>query len=419
MKTMKFYFPFLVLLFISSFFISCSDDDTDPIDPITPVATTHFDIWMTTDSYGGGGHVARVVQSVESIENEDEISFKGEGVDVTAKLFMENIIKGQYYYQVPQEKDRFGKYKITAKGIEVIAEIPFEKNTLKDRRFAHAWINDKVLALMAANGDASKVIWIKVDTERMVILSEGELNLPALAEGGKFSTSGIAAYRKEDNKIIYTYCNNNDKTHFYAAFVNADDMSVETVITEDRAEQMGATAYGEMAMSKSFFDSNGNYYLVCASRLKGSDNEYSTQQYGSILRINRGSKDFDKSYLGFQGKDYSRGKIITIDNLSSDKVLLYIQDPTHTGAPGWGANYNCYYAVLDLKTDNLTELDLPYSEGTISQRTIVLKDKVYIGVNPEKEKQAIYIYDIKTGNLKKGLTIQDGFYFQRLVMIEN
>lgn len=414
---MKFYFSLLLLFSVSSFFTACSDDKTDHIDPVDPEETTHFDIWMTTDSYGGGGNVARIVQSVKSLESTEEISFKEEGVDVTAKLFMENIIKGQYYYQVPQEKDRFGKYIITAKGIEVIAEIPFGKNILKDRRFAHTWINDKVLALMAANGDASKVIWIKVDTEKMIIMDEGELQLPALAKGGKFSTSGLAAYRKEDNKIIYTYCNNNDKTHFYAAFVNANDMSVETVIKEDRAEQMGATAYGEMAMSKSFFDANGNYYLVCASQLEGATS--STQQYGSILRINKGAKDFDKSYIGFQGKNYSRGKIVTIDNLSSDKVLLYIQDPAHTGAPAWGAKYNCYYAVLDLKTDNLTELKLPYSEGTISKRTIVLKDKVYIGVNPEKGKQAIYTYDIKTGSLKEGLTIQDGFYFQRLVMIEN
>lgn len=420
MKTIKFYFSILILLFVCSVFVSCSDDDTPPVEPINPDAEVHFDLWMTTEPYGGGGHIARVVQSVESLDDQNTISFKGKGLDVTAKLFLENIIKGQYYYQVPQEKDRFGKYRVTSKGIEVVVEFPFEKNTLKDRRFAHTWIDDRTLVLMAASGDASKVIWIKVDTERMVILSEGDLNVPSLAEGGVFSTSGLAAYRKEDNRIIYTYCNNKDKTHFYAAFVNADDMTVDSVIEEDRAEQMGSTAYGEMAMTKSFFDATGNFYLVCASRLKSGDNEYSTEQYSSILRINKGAKDFDKSYMGYQGKNYSRGKIITIDDLSSDKVLLYVQDPEYTGAEGWNSKYyNCYYAILDLKTDNLTDLKLPYSNGVISKRTVVYKDKAYIGVTPKEGDMAIYAYDIKNGSLKKGLTIEEGFEFQRLVMIEH
>lgn len=419
MKTMKIRFSFWALLSISALFLSCSDDDTDTVDIIPQEAKVHFDLWMTTEPYGGGGHIARVVQSVESLEESKTVSFKGKGFDVTSKLFLESIIKGQYYYQVPQEKDRFGKYKITPNGIEVIAEFPFEKNTLKDRRFAHAWIDEKTLVLIAASGDASKVIWIKVDTDKMMILSEGDLNVPPLPEGGVFSTSGLAAYRKDDNKIIYTYCNNKDKTHFYAAFVNPTDMSVESVVVEDRAEQMGSTAYGEMAMVKSFFDAKGDFYLVCASRLK-SGTGYSTEQYSSILRINKGAKDFDKSYMGYKGKDYPLGKIITIDNLSSDKVLLYIQNPEYTGAEGWNSEfYNCYYAILDLKTDNLTDLKLPFSNGVTSKRTIIHNNKAYIGVTPKDGDIVIYNYNIKTGDLNKGLTIEEGFEFQRLVMIEN
>ncbi len=424
MKLIKLYF-WILIVFSSFALVSCSDDDNpvpDPVPDPDPLETAHFDIWVTTDPYGGGGSnvEATLVQSLKSLDEQKTITFDGIGIDVTAKLFQESVIKGQYYYQVPKEKDRIGKYKISSKGIEVIKEIPFKNNTLKDRRYSHTWIDDNTLVLMAANGDASKVIWIKIDADQMKIVSEGELNLPALPAGGIFSTSGMASYRKADNMIIYTYQNNSDKTHFYAAFVNAGDMSVKSTIEEDRAEQIGNSAYGELVTSKKFFDSEGNFYLVCANQIKGGT---STQQYSTILRINKGSYEFDKSYIGFQGKNYSRGKIVTIDYLTTGKALLYIQDPTHTGAAGWGSGYNCYYAVLDLTTDNLTELALPYCEGTLAQRSVILGNKAYIGVNPanpdDKDVQAIYIYDIKTGGLTKGITLKHGLIFQRIVSLED
>lgn len=66
----------------------------------------------------------------------------------------------------------------------------------------------------------------------------------------------------------------------------------------------------------------------------------------------------------------------------------------------------------------MTELELPYSEGTISQRSVILKDKAYIGVNPKDGDQVIYHYDIKSGKLTKGITIEEGFAFQRITYLE-
>ena len=236
---------------------------------------------------------------------------------------------------------------------------------------------------------------------------------------GKFSTSGIAGFRKSDGKILYSYLDNNDKVRFYMAFINPADMSVEKTVIEDRAEFMAGTAYGELLQSKSFFTPEGDYYLACNSVLKGATSN--TQQYGSLLRIKKGETDFDKSYKGY---NYPKGKIVTVDYLGNEKALLYIQDPEYTKAKGWGEDYNCYYAVLDLKTDKVEEIKhdgkvLPYSSGTFSQRSIVLGDKAYIGVNPENELPCVYIYDIKTGEVTKGLTIAKGYLFGRIVALKD
>ena len=421
MKTIKNYLFVLLVALTSIFAVSCSEDSS--LDKkVDPLKDKHFDVWVTIGGSGGmGSEDAQLVQGINSLEAQDEIDFQGTGTDVTAKLYQESIIKGKYYYQVPKENDRFGKYQVVNGEIKVIKEFKFENITLKARKYTHAWINDRTLVLIASNGvkensetgDESKVFWIKVDTEEMKILGEGELILPKVPEGDRYSTSGIANYR-EDGKIMYAYLHNYSKTHFFVAFVDAETMKVEGEVAEEkRAEFMAGTAYGELLQRKTFFDEKGDYYIACNSLLDGHTSR--TQQRGTLVRIKKGEKNFDQSYKGF---NFDHGKLVTVDYLNNEKVLLYIQDPEVTGAD-WGKNFNCYYAVLDLASDKLTKLDLPYSAGTFSQRSIVMGDKAYIGVNPEEGSPAVYVYDIETGAMEKGLTIQEGYSFDRIVNLHD
>lgn len=420
MKKMKFFVWVFFIAITSMSFVGCSNDDDPTPEVIDPEATTHYDVWVSIgETSGMGSDETLLVKSLDSLTVQKTVDFQNDGVDVTAKLYQESIIKGQYYYQVPKEKERFGKYQILNNKIITVAEFPFSKNTLKDRRYTHAWIDDKTLVLMAANGKADKVIYIKVDAENMQILEEGELDLPAIPKGDKFSTSGLAIYRQSDGKIIYAFQHKNETNHFYVAFINANTMKVENTVVEDRAEQMAGTAYGELLQKKMFFDANDNLYIACSSALPNATS--STQQFGRLLRINKGATDFDKSYEGYK---YDSGKLVTVDYLGGNKVLLYIQDPVHTGAGIWGKGYNSYYAILDLITDKLEELQyegkvLPYSNGTFSQRSIVLGDKVFIGVNPKNDDPCIYIYDMKNGNVTKGLTINGGYEFNRIVCLDD
>ncbi|MDR1200708.1 MAG: hypothetical protein LBL58_03625 [Tannerellaceae bacterium] len=434
MKTINFYVWTLFIALASFTFTSCSgDDDVEPTPTPTPgpdvptpdpdpepkpELTTHFDIWVSLGSNSGmNSDNTQLVQSVDSLTEQEPINFKNSGADITALMYQEAIIKGKYYYQVPKSKDRIGKYQIVNDEVVTIAEFPFTGNTLKDRRYTHAWIDDKTLVLIGSNGDSNKILWIKVDTETMTNLAEGELDLPEPPKGDKFNTSGIAAYR--DGQILYSFIYSKTTTHFYTAFINANDMTTESVVKEDRAEMMAGTAYGELLQNKTFFTPKGDYYIACNSVLAGATS--TTQQYGTLLRIKKGENNFDASYKGY---NYPNGKLVTVDCLSNDKALLYIQDPDHTGAPAWGNDYNCYYAILDLNTDAIEEIKyngtvLPYSTGTFSQRSVVLDGKAYIGVNPKNEQPCVYIYDIETGDVTKGLTITTGYEFDRITIMDN
>ena len=420
MKAIKCYAWALIMALTAAVFTACNDDPEPTPNP-GPTQKAHFDLWVAVGEEGGmGSTAALLVKSTQSLDAQTQLDFKGSGVDVTKKLYQETIIRGKYYYQIPQDKDRFGKYQIVDAGgthqIAIVKEVSFKKNTLKDRRYTHAWINDHTLVLIGSNGKSDKILWIKIDTENMTILGEGELDLPAPPDKDKFNTSGIANYR--DGKILYAFTYSNDKSGFQLAFINAADMKTEKVVKETRAEFMAGTAYGELLQHKSFFTPNGDYYLACSSMNAGA--KRTTEQHSALFRIKKGATEFDKSYRGY---NYPKGKIVTADCLTPTKALLYIQDPAHTGAD-WGKGYNCYYAILDLTTDQLTEIqfngaNLPFSSGTFSQRSLVIGNKAYIGVNPKNAQTGIYIYDIPTGKVTRGMTIAKGYHFERIVAIED
>ena len=44
---------------------------------------------------------------------------------------------------------------------------------------------------------------------------------------------------------------------------------------------------------------------------------------------------------------------------------------------------------------------------------------MYIGVNPKTADPCVYIYDIKTDKTEKGLTIEEDYGFDRIVLIDN
>lgn len=417
MKTFRSYFTILFIITLSITCFSCSDDDPIPNNDPDLLDTNHFDIWVSIGENSGMGKSNSIVRPMKSLDGEkDSIDFNGQGANVAGRYIQESIIKGKYYYQVPTSSDRFVKFQIGSEAALTIKEIPFKVNTYKDRRYAHTWIDGNTLVVMAADGSAKKIIWTKIDAENMRILKEGTLEFPSDAPAiGTFSTSGIASYRASDGKILYSYLDNKNKVRFYMAFIDASDMKVEKVVVEDRAEMMAGTAYGELLQSKSFFDANGDYYLACNTVIPGAPS--TTQQYGTMLRIKKGETGFDKSYLGYRTPSNGKGKIITAEYLTTGKALLYVMDPEYSGAGAWGDAYNCYYAILNLNTDKLEILDLPFSAGNFSQRSIVLGNKAYIGVNPQKTAPLIYIYDIPTGKLTKGKPIKMGYKFDRIVAL--
>lgn len=420
-----------------------------------PAAPTyHFDLLASVgattgmSSTGVTSYLIRSVEPGDLVNPNYSISYTGIGADIkSAELESEAVIYKGYYYEVaPKGNSWYGKYLINNEGATTIARFEMGSSVFQTRKYAHAIIAENEFVFIGSDKASSKgsqnnIVWSKVKDNGTSFTLEGEgvLDLTSatkdLKEGGvvSFSTSGLAKYRSSDNTIIYCFTDKatDAAPGIYIAFIDAATMEIKNVINENRIDEMAGTAFGELQQDKMFMDENENLYIACGNQIP--ETSKSTQQYGRLIRVNKGEYDTDKNYLGFD--KYDSGKILTVDYMGNNKVMMYIQDPYYCGLAstpteynGWGQNeFNSYYAVYDLATGERTELTfegkaLPYSCGSFTDRVSYYNGKCYVGTCPDEKTgnlPTIYIYDVETGSVTKGATLASGFYFDRLSVVDN
>lgn len=420
MRKIKFLLISFMALFIAFGMTSCSsEDEPDQPDDPTVIQDYHFDLWVTLDRHGGMGRdVQTLVRSVNSLEaGQPEITFQGTGTEVNSILSLETILKGAYYYQVPVSGDRFAKYIIKDNKVEVVKERRFQTNTYATRKYTHAWINDNTLVIMAATGDATKIVWTKLNADDMTIISEGTLDVP-MPEGGElFTTSGILNYRASDNKLFYFYFAKQSGrrgkrvTPMMTAVINPATMAVESNTPCFLDCEMVGTAYGELLQTTTFIDGNNNLYIACVT------DDADGKEYSHLLKIPANSTSFDQSYDGFT----AGGKLISVMYVGDNKVVAYARDD----AAGTDIDsFSHYYTVIDVVSKTSTPITyngqrLAYSSGRFSSRMAYVNHKAYVGVDTEGQKPQIYIYDVEKNQTALGATMASGYYFEQIRVVED
>lgn len=420
MRKIKFLLISFMALFIAFGMTSCSsEDEPDQPDDPTVIQDYHFDLWVALDRHGGMGRdVQTLVRSVNSLEaGQPEITFQGTGTEVNSILSLETILKGAYYYQIPVSGDRFAKYIIKDNKVEVVKERRFQTNTYATRKYTHAWINDNTLVIMAATGDATKIVWTKLNADDMTIISEGTLDVP-MPEGGElFTTSGILNYRASDNKLFYFYFAKQSGrrgkrvTPMMTAVINPATMAVESNTPCFLDCEMVGTAYGELLQTTTFIDGNNNLYIACVT------DDADGKEYSHLLKIPANSTSFDQSYDGFT----AGGKLISVMYVGDNKVVAYARDDA---AGTYIDSFSHYYTVIDVVSKTSTPITyngqrLAYSSGRFSSRMAYVNHKAYVGVDTEGQKPQIYIYDVEKNQTALGATMASGYYFEQIRVVED
>ena len=421
-------------------FTACDKNPQPEPEPEPEAAKYWYDVVVSIGTHGGmnqgEGTIVRRVSSLDP--GQPMIDFNNKGVVLTGTYTMESIVKGKCYYQVPESADRFVKFEIVDNNTSPVevASCPFVKNTYKQRNYTHAWIDDNTLVIMAANGDKDKILWTKLNAETMAIIAEGELPLALQNPQAKmFSTSGLLTYRKADNKLFYFHTEKKSARvaypGLYTSVINPATMAVEgTSYTDELTEETVASAYGELLQQSVFYTEDGTMYVACLHATDvtpdGASKAVSVED-GDLLRIKPGQTSFDPTYNGYKNPE---GKMLTIQYLGNNKALAYSTDgriinPADPTVFLKGiSDYIHFYSIIDLATGERTRLkyngsDLPLSAGRFAQRSVVVNGKAYIGVSTETAANpCIYVYDIATGKVEKGVDISGGFYFDMIRVVD-
>ena len=383
----------------------------------------HFDLTVTVGKQGGMGRdVTTIMQSREKLDAGATVDFKNVGAEINADYSMEAITRGKYYYQVPVSGDRFVKLQFKDNKMQVVQAQPFKENTYNTRQYCHAWTADNQLIIMAANGDKNAIVWTKINTDDMTIVSEGTLAINVADGWESFTTSGILAYRESDNKLFYFYYNKKGsgrtatkEEKFHVAVINTETMAVEQDNFCPFAAETAGSAYGELLQQTTFFDEAGNLYLAAFS-------DTSIGEEGKLLRIKKGEFNIDADYNGFPNSD---GKLLTTQYLGNGKLFCYSRHDDKALGTAIDS-YAHYYSVVDMNAGTRTRMsfggtEIPYSSGRFSQRSAFdpNENKVYFGVNTETAQPQIYVYDVKTGNVSEGIKVSEGYYFEQIRIVED
>ena len=383
----------------------------------------HFDLTVTVGKQGGMGRdVTTIVQSRDRLDTGATVDFKNVGAEINTDYTMETIIRGKYYYQVPNSEDRFVKLQFKDNKMQVVQAQPFKENTYNKRQYTHAWTADNQLIIMAANGDKNAIVWTKLNTDDMTIASEGTLSINVADGWESFTTSGVLAYRENDNKLFYFYYNKKgtgrkatNEEKFHVAVINAETMAVEQDNQCPFAAEMAGSAYGELLQQTTFFDEAGNLYIAAFS-------DTSIGEEGKLLRIKKGEFNIDADFNGFPNSD---GKLLTTQYLGNGKLFCYSRHDDEALGTAIDS-YAHYYSVVDMNAGTRTRMsfggtEIPYSSGRFSQRSAFdpNENKVYFGVNTETAQPQIYVYDVKTGDVSEGIKVSEGYYFEQIRIVED
>ncbi len=423
---------------------SCNKDDGGSSEQQQEETSSyHYDLWVSLDGSAdtamGSSGATLLINSYESLEDtEDVLNFENDGADVSSKLYNQTLYKDGYYYQIPQDADRFGKYKVENDMLTIVKEFKLpEGAVLAAKYYCGDWIDDDTLVIMGTINSKQDIAWLKINTTDMTLISSGTLalNMTAIvwADADKsytLSTSGLVDYRSSDDRLIYSYsvkrratadATENTSMDVSVAFIDPSDMSIKKTVTDERVEQTYGSAWGELEQNTSYFTDGGDYYICC----RRSTNVSAGNTYESgFIRIKAGETKVDTDYLGLFSLDE---RICTAEYLGGDEVLIYAQNLDLTGNAGgkWSTDteLSCYYSIWNIADDTRSEIayndsKLPYCTGNLTTQIFTIADgKAYIGV-VSGDYTGIYIYDIAEKSTIKGATIATGYTLERILAHE-
>lgn len=319
---------------------------------------------------------------------------------------------GGYYYTLNTAESVFKRYKVNDRMLELSGELRLGRSRWKPYS---AWYNlvDSSTLLLGSSMAGTRFVYSLIDLNTMQLKRFDTLPVPL--PGPHRYYAGIAAQLR-NNRLYLSWSMvkgdgvfqdriGRDKQSApedttYLAEISYPAMQVLQIEKDTRSVWPG----GYNIWSNSSCNYNNQLYFLAqpGPRTTGS----LPKAVSGVFRIDKDSSCFAADYF-FQLADNRREEAYTLTPVGNDKAIVRIiaTDSIASYADYWDKPVAFYYLV-DLKLQTKQKLPLPACVFDFTQGVLADGPLVYLPADEGKNRTTIWIYNIQTQQLKKGLEIE-------------
>lgn len=314
------------------------------------------------------------------------------------------IVKNGSYYHLNRRKGLFYKYRVQDGTFQEVASVPLKDFSIEN----YNWAGKDSLLLTGLDLKSFKQArYALIQVDQMKVLKQADLKIPLPA--GKFNSMslGFAEPRGKHMFIGYTYhhllsaSNYTTSDTTYIAELHYPEMQLEKIEKDTRSTYPGGT---NIIQSYTFTDEQQDYYFMsCPGIALGNRPDLPT----GIFRIKAAADHLDKDYFLNISGSIVNNHAYGMWYLGNHQAIIRTErKDLFKGLSDHYSTAHFEFYIVDLTAEKVVKkLDLPLDKGTRRECVIVKGDTAYIAVNSTKKGNFIWVYNIKTGSLKKGLQL--------------
>ncbi|PWN72273.1 hypothetical protein C1631_006655 [Chryseobacterium phosphatilyticum] len=323
-----------------------------------------------------------------------EMDITKEGDEINSKGTYSYIVKNGFIYNYKTDQGIFKKFKYTQDRLTTVKEVPF---TYISDISSYIWVDNNTLVLIGETGDGQHIRYTVFNASDLSIIRQGEIEgFESFPNDYNFYTVGSVTYMDGNIYLQYSFRNGKWLTpeYYNLAVIDYKTFKVKHSVSDNRSS---GVANGSPYFKTAFRKDNEAFYYACFPRIGAGTSKI------SLFRVLKGATSPDPGYQ-INLTDLLGNKTLEtmIDYIGNNKMVVLYRDPT------LGNTYNGRYAIIDIETRQLVRVldelpgDEPYEQGAFVQ-----DKKLYIAVNASKGGNYVWIYDLQTDKITKGMKLPD------------
>jgi hypothetical protein len=329
------------------------------------------------------------------------------GIAIPTQQFDRSIIvKDKHYYFLRAGK--FRKYILESKGLKEIAQLDLPDQHIENIN----WIDQTTLLLFTSDNKTNRRLWIyKINVNDFIINQQQEVHLPLNSTEFNILSVGFGTIHQDHLLIGYTFNKVINETDFttidtmYVATLDKATLQLKTIQKDTRSTYPGGV---NTVQSYSFHDENGNFYFMsCPGIALGNSPSKPT----AIFKIDSNSTKVNPSYfLNLTTKTHNHAYGMWY--LGNNKAIVRSERrDRYTDFSDHHSTYQFEYYLVDLISQNTRKLSLPFDKGTRKESVLIQNGKAYITIDDADDQHQVWVYDIKSGAISVGLTLDQATDF--------